>query len=104
MEARSWKAGGGRVFVYSCAAQLARLVAALADGAESATLSAAIREREALLRDLDAQLSAVHVAPLAFDRARLKRELSGRVREWKTLLRKARNRATLPSGRLSPTG
>lgn len=69
--------------------QIARLVSALAEGGESASLAGAIREREGTLRRIEQQIAALRVAPIAFDRAKLRRDLTGRVADWKTLLRNA---------------
>ncbi len=68
-------------------AQLSRLVSALAAGGESAVVLSAIRERETNLAALQQQLAALSAAPLVFNRAKLRRELTTRAADWRKLLR-----------------
>ncbi len=67
--------------------QIARLVSALAQGGESASLAGAIRDREGQLRDLEQRIAGLRTAPIAFDRAKLRRDLTARTADWKNLLR-----------------
>ena len=67
--------------------QIARLVSALAEGGESASLADAIRDREGQLRDLEQRISGLRAAPIAFDRGKLRRDLTAWTADWKNLLR-----------------
>ena len=77
----------------SARGQIGRLVSALADGGESASLAGAIRDRETKLREIEQQITAMRAAPVAFDRGKVRRALNARVGDWKNLLR-----STPPAG------
>lgn len=70
--------------------ELARLVAAVAEGGDLKALTTAVREREchrdALERDLAVMDEACRAAPL--DLRRVERELRGRLDDWRGLLRR----------------
>ena len=69
--------------------ELTRLVAAIAQGGESTTLTAEIRKREARREALHAALQAsTHQAERAsWSKPRVRRDLERRIRDWRQLLR-----------------
>jgi DNA invertase Pin-like site-specific DNA recombinase len=69
--------------------ELTRLVAAIAQGGESTTLTAEIRKREARREALHAELQvSTHQAERAsWSKPRVRRDLERRIRDWRRLLR-----------------
>jgi hypothetical protein len=70
------------------ATELARLTNAIAGGAAVDSLISGIRDREARLKAIDAELGSLDLRRTEFDRARLRRELGARLKDWRGLLQR----------------